>query len=144
MPYDPVLVQPMREDLTRLGFKELTSAEDVDREVKDFKGTVLVAVNSVCGCAAGKARPGIALALRNSVKPAVVATVFAGADVEATDRARQYFTGHRPSSPSIALLRDGQLVYMLERSQIENRDALAIASELTAAFEKYCATPTTA
>src|SRR3981189_140454 len=104
----------------------------------------MIVVNSVCGCAAGKARPGIALALRNGVKPAVSATVFAGADVDATERARQYFTGYRPSSPSIALMRDGQIVYMLERSQIENRDALAIASELTAAFEKFCAAPTPA
>jgi putative YphP/YqiW family bacilliredoxin len=107
-------------------------------------GTLMIVVNSVCGCAAGKARPGIALALRNAVKPAASATVFAGADVEATDRARHYFTGYRPSSPSIALMRDGQVVYMLERSQIENRDALAIASELTAAFEKFCTAPTTA
>src|SRR5437868_2795764 len=92
MPYDPVLVQPMREDLTRLGFKELTSAEDVDREVKDFKGTVLVAVNSVCGCAAGKARPGIALSMQSDVKPDKLVTVFAGQDLEATAKARTYFT----------------------------------------------------
>jgi putative YphP/YqiW family bacilliredoxin len=144
MPYPEPFVAPMRQELTALGARELRTAAEVDAAVTGTAGTLMLVVNSVCGCAAGKARPGIALALRNSVKPAVVATVFAGADVEATDRARQYFTGYRPSSPSIALLRDGQLVYMLERSQIENRDALAIASELTAAFEKYCATPTTA
>jgi putative YphP/YqiW family bacilliredoxin len=99
----------------------------------------MVVVNSVCGCAAGKARPGIALALRHPRTPSRVATVFAGADVEATERARQYFTGYLPSSPSIALLQDGRVVYMLERSQIENRDALAIARELTAAFDAFCA-----
>src|SRR5436305_2277225 len=144
MPYPEQLVAPMRQELTALGVRELRTAAEVDAAVTDTAGTLMVVVNSVCGCAAGKARPGVALALRNAVKPTVVATVFAGADVEATERARQYFTGYRPSSPSIALLRDGKLVYMLERSQIENRDALAIASELTAAFEKYCATPTTA
>ena len=100
----------------------------------------MIVVNSVCGCAAGKARPGIALALRHASRPDVVATVFAGADVAATDRARGYFTGYAPSSPSIGLLRNGKLVYMLERSQIENRDALAIASELTEAFDKFCKT----
>jgi putative YphP/YqiW family bacilliredoxin len=104
----------------------------------------MIVVNSVCGCAAGKARPGIALALSGGVRPDVVATVFAGADVEATDRARHHFAGYPPSSPSIALMRGGQVVYMLERSGIENRDALAIASELTAAFEKFCTAPTTA
>ena len=144
MPYPEFFVAPMRKELTDLGVQELRTAEQVDAAVSGTEGTLMIVVNSVCGCAAGKARPGIALALRNAVKPAVSATVFAGADVEATDRARQYFTGYRPSSPSIALLRDGQLIYMLERSQIENRDALAIASELTAAFEKFCTAPTTA
>ena len=144
MPYPEYLIAPMRGEMTDMGAKELRTAAAVDDAVKDSKGVVMMVVNSVCGCAAGKARPGIALALRNTVKPAVVATVFAGADVEATDRARQYFSGYRPSSPSIALMRDGQLVYMLERSQIENRDALAIASELTAAFEKFCTAPTAA
>jgi putative YphP/YqiW family bacilliredoxin len=134
----------MRRELTDLGVRELRTPAEVDSAVTGTAGTLMIVVNSVCGCAAGKARPGIALALRNSVKPAVVATVFAGADVDATDRARQYFTGYRPSSPSIALMRDGQVVYMLERSQIENRDALSIASDLTAAFEKFCATPITA
>jgi putative YphP/YqiW family bacilliredoxin len=139
-----MFVAPMRQELTDLGVRELRTAAEVDAAVAGTAGTLMIVVNSVCGCAAGKARPGIALALRNSVKPSVVATVFAGADVEATDRARQYFTGYRPSSPSIALMRDGQVVYMLERSQIENRDALSIASELAAAFEKFCATSITA
>src|SRR5476651_2155267 len=144
MAYPEFFVEPMRLELTRLGVEDLRTPQAVDAAVRDTPGTLMIVVNSVCGCAAGKARPGIALALRNGVKPTVVATVFAGADVEATERARQHFAGHRPSSPSIALMRDGQVVYMLERSQIENRDALAIASELTAAFEKFCATPTTA
>jgi Protein of unknown function (DUF1094). len=144
MPYPEFFVAPMRQELTDLGIQELRTPDEVDAAVTGTAGTLMIVVNSVCGCAAGKARPGIALALRSGVKPSVVATVFAGADVEATDRARHYFTGYRPSSPSIALMRDGQVVYMLERSQIENRDALSIASELTAAFEKFCATPTTA
>ena len=134
----------MRKELTDLGVKELRTAEEVDAAVSGTPGTLMVIVNSVCGCAAGKARPGIALALRHGVRPDVVATVFAGADVEATDRARGYFAGYQPSSPSIALMRDGKVVYMLERSGIENRDALAIASELSAAFEKYCSSPATA
>ena len=138
MPYSEILIRPMREDLTRLGVEELRSAEAVDETVKNSKGTLMVVVNSVCGCAAGKARPGVALALQNEVKPDKVATVFAGADIEATERARSYFTGYGPSSPSIALFKDGELVYMLERYQIEGRDAQQIAGELTQAFEKYC------
>ena len=110
----------MRQELTELGIRELRTAADVDKTLAG-EGTVMVSVNSVCGCAAGKARPGVAIALRHTVKPDVVATVFAGADVDATDRARGYFTGYRPSSPSIALLRDGRLLYMLERSQIETK-----------------------
>lgn len=128
----------MREDLTRHGVEELRTAEAVDDAVRNSKGTLMVVVNSVCGCAAGKARPGVALALQNGVKPDRVATVFAGADIEATERARSYFTGYGPSSPSIALLKDGQLVYMLERYQIEGRDAQQIAGELTQAFDKHC------
>jgi len=128
----------MREDLTRLGFEELRTPEAVDETVQNSKGTLMVVVNSVCGCAAGRARPGVALALQNDVKPDKVATVFAGADIEATERARSYFTGYNPSSPSIALLKDGQLVYMLERFQIEGRDAQQIAGELTQAFDKHC------
>jgi putative YphP/YqiW family bacilliredoxin len=144
MPYPEFFVAPMRKELTDLGVQELRTADDVDAAVANTKGTLMVVVNSVCGCAAGKARPGIALALRNQTRPDAVATVFAGADVAATDRARGYFTGYAPSSPSVALLRDGKLVYMLERREIENRDALAIANELAAAFEKHCTAPTTA
>ncbi len=139
MPYPEIMIRPMREDLTRLGVEEWRSAEEVDNAVKSSKGTLMVVVNSICGCAAGKARPGVALALQNAVKPDKVATVFAGADIEATERARSYFTGYGPSSPSIAILKDGELVYMLERFQIEGRDATQIASELTNAFEQHCA-----
>jgi putative YphP/YqiW family bacilliredoxin len=131
----------MREELTQLGFEELKSGADVDR-VLTQPGTVMVVVNSVCGCAAGKARPGIALAMRHGTKPARLATVFAGADLESTARAREYFTGYPPSSPSIALLRDGQLVWMMERRQIENQAADAIARDITAAFDQHCATQT--
>jgi len=138
MPYPEIMIKPMREDLTRLGVEELRTADAVDEAVKNSQGTLMVVVNSICGCAAGKARPGIAMALENEVKPDKVATVFAGADIDATERARSYFTGYGPSSPSIALLKDGQLVYMLERYQIEGRDAHQIAGELTQAFEKYC------
>ena len=139
MPYPEIMIRPMREDLTRLGVEELKTPEQVDDAVKNNKGTLMVVVNSICGCAAGKARPGVALALQHDVKPDRVATVFAGADIEATERARSYFTGYGPSSPSIAILKDGELVYMLERFQIEGRDATQIAGELTQAFEKHCA-----
>ncbi|HKR15038.1 MAG TPA: BrxA/BrxB family bacilliredoxin [Pyrinomonadaceae bacterium] len=139
MPYPEIMIRPMREDLTRLGVEELKTAEAVDQAVKDSSGTLMVVVNSICGCAAGRARPGVALALQHNVKPDKVATVFAGADIEATERARSYFTGYGPSSPSIAILKDGELVYMLERYQIEGRDASQIASELTHAFEQHCA-----
>ena len=138
MPYPEIMIRPMREDLTRLGVEELKTVESVDETIKNSQGTLMVIVNSICGCAAGKARPGVALALQHDVKPDKVATVFAGADIEATERARSYFTGYGPSSPSIALLKDGQLVYMLERYQIEGRDAQQIAGELTQAFDKYC------
>ena len=139
MPYPEILIQPMREDLTRLGVEELRTSERVDETIRNSKGTLMVVVNSICGCAAGKARPGVALALQHGVKPHKVATVFAGADIEATERARSYFTGYGPSSPSIALLKDGKLVYMLERYQIEGRDATEIGGELTQAFDKFCA-----
>jgi putative YphP/YqiW family bacilliredoxin len=125
--------------MTELGARELRTVEAVDEVVKKSGGVVMLVVNSVCGCAAGKARPGIAAALRHKNRPDVLATVFAGADIEATDRARQYFTGYSPSSPSIGLLRDGKLLYMMERSQIETRSADMIAAELTQAFDKYCA-----
>ena len=128
----------MREELTRLGFDELKTTAQVDETVQNSKGTLMVVVNSICGCAAGKARPGIAQALQHSVLPDKVATVFAGADIEATERARNYFTGYPPSSPSIALLKDGKLVYMMERHQIEGRGPLEIAQELTKAFDQHC------
>lgn len=139
MPYPEIMIRPMREDLTRLGVEELRTAEAVDEAVKNNSGTLMVVVNSICGCAAGKARPGVALALQHDVKPDKVATVFAGADIDATERARSYFTGYGPSSPSIAILKDGELVYMLERYQIEGRDASQIAGELTKAFDQHCA-----
>jgi bacilliredoxin len=144
MAYPEFFLTPMRKELTDLGMRELRTPDDVDKAVTGTSGTLLIVVNSVCGCAAGKARPGIALALRHGVRPDVLTTVFAGADVEATERARHYFAGHRPSSPCVALMRDGRVVYMLERSGIENRDAAAIASELSAAFEKFCTAPATA
>ena len=130
----------MREELTRLGVEELKTPAQVDETLRNSKGTVMVVVNSICGCAAGKARPGVALALQNDVRPDKVATVFAGADIEATERARSYFTGYAPSSPSIGLLKDGQLVYMLERWQIEGKGPEQIAEELKQAFDQFCAT----
>ena len=136
--YPEFMIAPMREELTRFGVRELRTAGEVDDALTNTNGTVMVVVNSVCGCAAGKARPGVAMALQHTVKPDAVTTVFAGADVEATDRARGYFTGYPPSSPSVALLKDGKLVYMMERHQIENQEAPAIASQLTAAFDKHC------
>ena len=138
--YPEFMIAPMREELTRLGVREFRTAEDVDEAITKTKGTTMVVVNSVCGCAAGKARPGVALALQHSVKPDQVTTVFAGADTEATERARSYFTGYPPSSPSIALMKDGKLIYLMERHQIENQEAGAIAGQLTAAFDKHCAT----
>ncbi|MDQ2936210.1 MAG: BrxA/BrxB family bacilliredoxin [Acidobacteriota bacterium] len=138
MPYSELMIRPMREELTRIGFQELRTPADVDETLNNTKGTVMVVVNSICGCAAGKARPGIARALQHSVRPDKVATVFAGADIEATEKARSYFTGYEPSSPSIALLKDGKLVYMLERRQIEGKDASQVANELTQAFDQYC------
>jgi putative YphP/YqiW family bacilliredoxin len=139
VPYPDYLTQPMREELTRLGFRELKSTADVDQVVGTSEGVVMVVVNSVCGCAAGRARPGIAVALQHTAKPDVLATVFAGGDVEATDRARQYFSGYPPSSPSVALMKNGELLYMMERKNIEIRSAEEIAAELRAAFDKFCA-----
>jgi putative YphP/YqiW family bacilliredoxin len=140
MPYPEFFVAPMRQELIDLGVRELRTAADVDAAVAATEGTLLVVVNSVCGCAAGKARPGLALALRSGPRPDALASVFAGFDVAATDRARQYFSAYPPSSPSIALLRKGEVVFMLERSAIENRDALSIAHTLQAAFERHCVT----
>ncbi|HEY9449344.1 MAG TPA: BrxA/BrxB family bacilliredoxin [Gemmatimonadaceae bacterium] len=138
MPYDERFVTPMREELTRLGVKEMRTTEEVDATLKDARGTTLVVVNSICGCAARNARPAVAAALANAKLPDTLTTVFAGQDMEATARARSYFTGYRPSSPQIALLQDGQLVYMLERHEIEGRSAEAIARDLVAAFDKHC------
>ena len=137
MPYPEQFIAPMRTELTSVGVRELRTAADVEDALKT-QGTVMVVVNSVCGCAAGKARPGIVMALQHPRRPDLVATVFAGADVDATARARQAFLPYPPSSPSVALLRDGKLVYMLERRQIESRDAKSIADMLTQAFDQYC------
>lgn len=138
------LISPMREELTRIGFQEMRTPEQVDSTLKNEKRTVLVVVNSVCGCAAGRARPAVAAALSHAARPEVLTTVFAGQDADATARARSYFTGYPPSSPSIALMRDGKLLYMLERSDIEGRDPRAIAVDLIGAFDRFCsATPST-
>ena len=144
MPYSEILIAPMRADLTRIGIEETRTPQEVEAAIKDSKGTLLVVVNSVCGCAAGKARPGIALALQSEVRPDRAITVFAGADIEATDAARAHFAPYPPSSPQIGLFKDGQLVYMLERRQIENRYAEEIAQELTQAFDRFCAPANTA
>lgn len=138
MPYSELMIRPMREELTRIGVEEMRTSQQVEETLTKTDGTVMVVVNSICGCAAGKARPGIARALQHGVKPDKVATVFAGADIEATDKARSYFTGYAPSSPSIALLKDGKLVYMMERRQIEGKDASQVANELIQAFEQHC------
>ena len=139
MQYPEIMIRPMREDLVRLGFEELKTAEAVEEAVKSTPGTLMIVVNSICGCAAGKARPGVALALQNEARPDRLGTVFAGADLEATQRARSYFTGYQPSSPSIGILRNGELVYMLERWQIEGRGPEEIANELKRAFDECCA-----
>ena len=141
MPYPESFIGPMREELTRLGVRELRTAEAVDALLGEKGKTIMVVVNSMCGCAAGKARPGIALALQHAVTPDVVATVFAGGDIEATERARQYFAPLPPSSPSIAILRDGKVAHFVHRSEIEGRTADAIARNLTAAFDQLCAAP---
>lgn len=138
--YDEQMVSPMRQDLTKIGFSELRTVAEVDAAIPNSKGTVMVVVNSVCGCSARMARPAVRHALETSaVKPDALTTVFAGQDVEATDKARSYFTGYAPSSPSIALLKDGKLVYMMERRQIESRNAEAISADLVEAFQKHCA-----
>ena len=141
MLYDPVLVQPMREELTRLGVRELITADEVDEALGLDSGSVLLVVNSVCGCAARNARPAVALATGHTPRPDAMVTVFAGQDREATMRAREFLTGYRPSSPSIALLQDGELMFMLERHQIEGRSAQAIADDMKAAFDRYCGAP---
>ncbi len=137
--YDERFITPMRQELTRLGVEEMRTAEEVDAKLKETKGTTLLVVNSMCGCAARNARPAVASALQNAAKPDQLTTVFAGQDVEATARARSYITGYPPSSPSIALLKDGKLAFMLERFQIEGRSADDISKDLTGAFDRYCA-----
>jgi bacilliredoxin len=136
--YPEELVAPMRAELTNIGFTELRTPQEVDAALQDAPGTTLVVVNSVCGCSARNARPAAAMAIRHAAKPAHLTTVFAGQDAEATARARGYFTGYPPSSPQIGLLKDGKLVFMLERWQIEGRPADEIAADLTAAFDEYC------
>jgi bacilliredoxin len=136
--YPEIMVIPMREELTRLGIEELHSAADVDRVLRGYPGPTMVVVNSICGCAAGRMRPAVRLALQHTTIPSNIVSVFAGQDTEATERARSYFTGYPPSSPSIAILRDGKLVYMMQRSEIESRDASAIAADLKVAFDQHC------
>jgi len=138
MTYPEPLIAPMRGEMADMGARALRSAADVDDVVTNTPGVVMLVVNSVCGCAAGKARPGIAMALEHPNRPAVVGTVFAGADIEATDRAREYFLPYPPSSPSLGLLRGGKLVYMMQRRDIETRSAEMIAEELVKAFDQYC------
>jgi putative YphP/YqiW family bacilliredoxin len=136
--YPEVLIVPMREELTRVGAQELRTAAEVDSALADKNGTALVVVNSVCGCAAGKMRPGVRIALQGGVRPDRVYTVFAGQDREATERARQHFGAYLPSSPSLALFRNGELVHFVPRSEIESRTAQEIARRLATAFEQYC------
>lgn len=136
--YPDLMVSPMREELTRIGVQELKTGSDVDQALAASKGTAMVIVNSICGCAAGRMRPAVRSALQHSSKPDRVFSVFAGQDVEATERARSYFTGYRPSSPSLALFREGKLVHMMERSDIEHRDSADIANELKRVFDQHC------
>ena len=139
--YPEMMVIPMREELTRVGFKETRTAAEVDAALAE-PGTTLLVVNSICGCAAGKMRPGVRLALQNATKPDQTVTVFAGQDREATERARSYFAGNPPTSPAVAILRDGKLVYLMQRSAIEVKTAQAIAGELARAFDEFCAKTT--
>ena len=136
--YPELMVIPMREELTRLGVQELKTVEDVDRELKSQRGTVMVIVNSICGCAAGRMRPAVRVALQHSLRPDHLYSVFAGQDAAATERARSYFTGYPPSSPSIGLFRDGKLVHFMQRSDIEHRDSSDLALELKRTFDQYC------
>lgn len=136
--YDERFVTPMRMELTQIGVEEMRTAQEVDAKLRDTQGTTLVVVNSICGCAARNARPAVAKAIQHDARPNQLTTVFAGQDVEAVQRARSYFTGYAPSSPQIALMKDGEVVYMLERHQIEGRSADDIAKDLTRAFDRYC------
>ena len=137
--YPEIMVTPMREELTRLGVQQLRTVEEVDRELAHSSGTTMVIVNSICGCAAGRMRPAVRMALQHSAKPNRLFTVFAGQDPAATERARSYFAPYPASSPSIAIFREGELVHMMERSDIEHRDSLDIAGELKRVFDQHCA-----
>jgi putative YphP/YqiW family bacilliredoxin len=136
--YSEIMVAPMREELTRLGVQQLRTVEEVDRELTNPSGTAMVIVNSICGCAAGRMRPAVRMALQHSARPDRLFTVFAGQDPAATERARSYFSPYPPSSPSIAIFREGELVHMMERSDIEHRDSLDIATELKRVFDQHC------
>jgi len=138
MPYSEMMVKPMREEVSRLGVTELRTVAEVDAALGAGEGTAMVFVNSVCGCAAGAARPALAVALQHPVKPQHLYTVFAGQDLDASARARSYFADYQPSSPSVALLRDGEVVHFIHRHMIEGRGPQAIAADLVAAFDKYC------
>ena len=138
MPYPEMMVAPMRDDLVRLGFQELRTADAVTQAMDAMDGTVVMAVNSVCGCAAGAMRPAVMMAMENEKLPDYRITVFAGQDLEATAEARKHLVGYPPSSPSVALLKDGELVYMMERYRIEGRSAPEIAADLRAAFDEHC------
>jgi putative YphP/YqiW family bacilliredoxin len=142
--YPEIMVVPMREELTRLGIQELRTAAEVDHLIPNQSGTTMVVVNSICGCAAGRMRPAVRLALQHSARPDRMFSVFAGQDKDATERARSYFTGYPSSSPSIAVLRDGKLVHMMQRSDIEHREAADIATELKILFDQFCEKPTPA
>jgi putative YphP/YqiW family bacilliredoxin len=144
LPYPEQFIAPMRSDLTRFGLEEARTPEDVDRILAPGSGTVMMVINSVCGCAAGKARPGVGMALRHSVKPDKAATVFAGGDDAAVAHLRKLLKGYPPSSPSIALFQDGKPVHMIHRFEIEQRDAMQIAKLLTESFERYCKAPVSA
>lgn len=138
MPYPEYICAPMRQELTSAGFEELKTPQEVDNTIPNSKGTVLLVLNSVCGCAAGTARPGVKLALQDGKKPEKLVTVFAGQDLEATSQARKYTLPYPPSSPAIALFKDGKLVHMVERHHIEGRSAQMIAEHLKGAFDEYC------
>jgi putative YphP/YqiW family bacilliredoxin len=139
--YPEMMVVPMREELTRLGIQELRTAAEVDSAIPNQPGTSMVVVNSICGCAAGRMRPAVRAALQHASRPERMFSVFAGQDKDATERARSYFVGYPPSSPSIALLRDGKVIHMMHRSDIEHREAVDIAAELKGVFDKFCAKP---
>ena len=143
MPYSPLMVMPMKQELTAIGFQELLTPDDVDRWMADKTGSAMLVINSVCGCAAGQARPGVRLALEHPARPDRLATVFAGQEVEATARARGHFADIPPSSPSIALFKDGELVYFVPRHRIESRSAEDVAADLTGAFDRLFAASTT-